>query len=169
MANRYLEGEFAPVREEITIADLPVTGALPEHLDGRYLRIGPNPVVDPGDDYHWFLGDGMVHGLRLADGKARWYRNRYVRSPDTTKALGEKRRRTGHLHAGMKVSPNTNVIGHAGRTLALIEAGPSPFELTDELDTVGACDFDGTLRGGYTAHPLVYPDTGDLHAVSYFW
>ena len=46
-------------------------------LDGRLLRIGPNPVVDPDPaTYHWFTGDGMVHGLWLRDGKASTYRNR---------------------------------------------------------------------------------------------
>ena len=34
-------------------------------------------------------------------------------------------------------APNTNVLEHAGRTLALVEAGAPPYELTDELDTVG--------------------------------
>ena len=48
---------------------------------------------------------------------------------------------------------NTNVLTHAGRTLALVEGGVANYELTDELDTVGTCDFDGTLTGGYTAHP----------------
>ena len=41
------------------------------------------------------------------------------------------------------------------------------YELTDELDTIGTCDFDGTLAGGYTAHPHRDPRTGELHAVSY--
>lgn len=168
MSNRYLEAEFAPVREELTLLDLQVTGTLPAHLDGRYLRIGPNPVTDPGEDYHWFLGDGMVHGVRLVDGVARWYRNRYVRSAAVAKALGEQRR-PGRTHAGMDVAPNTNVVAHAGRTLALVEGGSSPFQLTEELETVGPCDFDGTLRGGYTAHPVVDPDSGEMHAVSYFW
>ena len=59
------------------------------------------------------------------------------------------------------------MIGHAGKTLALIESGVANYELTDELDTVGVCDFDGTLTGGYTAHPKRDPDTGELHAVSY--
>ncbi len=59
------------------------------------------------------------------------------------------------------------MIGHAGKTLALIESGVTNMELTDELDTVGACDFDGTLTGGYTAHPKRDPETGELHAVSY--
>jgi carotenoid cleavage dioxygenase len=54
-----------------------VTGSIPEFLDGRYLRNGPNPLseVDPAA-YHWFMGDGMVHGVRLRGGKAEWYRNR---------------------------------------------------------------------------------------------
>jgi len=28
--------------------------------------------------HHWFSGDGMVHGICIRDGKAVWYRNRYV-------------------------------------------------------------------------------------------
>jgi carotenoid cleavage dioxygenase-like enzyme len=59
------------------------------------------------------------------------------------------------------------VLTHAGRTLALIEGGVTNYELTDELDTVGTCDFDGTLAGGYTAHPHRDPHTGELHAVPY--
>lgn len=145
--NRYLEGEFAPLTEEFTLADLDVDGTLPDYLDGRYLRNGPNPVGDP-DLYHWFLGDGMVHGIRIRDGKAEWYRNRFVR-------------------AGNGFGANTNVIGHAGKTLALVEGGVPNFELTDDLDTVGVCDFEGTLSGGYTAHPKRDPETGELHAVSY--
>jgi carotenoid cleavage dioxygenase len=169
MTSRYLEGNLAPIHTETTSVDLEVTGHLPGHLDGRYLRIGPNPIHEPDPaTYHWFLGDGMVHGLRLADGEAKWYRSRYVRSADVAEALGEQPRR-GPLHAGFDMSPNTNVIGHAGRTFAIIEAGPRPYELTDELDTVGPCDFDGTLRGGYTAHPHRDPVSGELHAVSYFW
>jgi carotenoid cleavage oxygenase len=166
MGNRYLEGSFAPLSQEFTLTDLEVTGAIPDYLDGRYLRNGPNPIgeIDP-ELYHWFVGDGMVHGVRLRDGRAEWYRNRWVRGPAAAAALGEP------VPSGdFPVSPlgaNTNVIGHAGKTLALIEAGVSAYELTDELDTVGSCDFDGTLRGGYTAHPKRDPDTGELHAVSY--
>ena len=64
MSNRFLHGTFAPIREEHTLTELAVTGRIPDFLDGRYLRNGPNPVgaVDP-DRYHWFLGDGMVHGI----------------------------------------------------------------------------------------------------------
>ena len=90
MTNRYLEGEFAPVDREYTLTDLEVTGTIPDYLDGRYLRNGPNPIgeIDP-ELYHWFVGDGMVHGIRIRDGKAEWYRNRWVRGPQT--AQGARR------------------------------------------------------------------------------
>jgi carotenoid cleavage dioxygenase len=166
MTNSYLEGAFAPIRKEYTLTDLQVTGTVPEYLDGRYLRNGPNPIgeVDP-ELYHWFMGDGMVHGIRIRDGQARWYRNRWVRSPHAATALGE-RPPAGHFGVS-PIGANTNVIGHAGKTIALVEGGIANYELTDELDTVGVCDFDGTLTGGYTAHPKRDPDTGELHAVSY--
>ncbi|WIY02115.1 carotenoid oxygenase family protein [Amycolatopsis mongoliensis] len=168
MGNKFLEGNFAPVSREHTITELAVTGRIPGFLDGRYLRNGPNPLseVDPAA-YHWFMGDGMVHGVRLRDGKAEWYRNRWVRNPAVAAVLGgEDASRFCGLDA---LGANTNVIGHAGKTLALVEAGAPIYELTDELDTVGRCDFDGTLPGGYTAHPKRDPRTGELHAVSYFF
>ena len=69
----------------------------------------------------------------------------------------------------MDFASNTNVIGHAGRTFAIVEAGARPYELTDELETIGPCDFDGSLAGGYTAHPKRDPRSGELYAVSYYW
>jgi len=98
--SRFLEGPFAPVAEEVTAFDLRVTGRVPAELSGRYLRNGPNPVglEDPG--YHWFLGAGMVHGVRLREGRAEWYRNRWVRSNAVAAALGEEWP-GGPVHAGM--------------------------------------------------------------------
>jgi carotenoid cleavage oxygenase len=168
-SNPYLDGFLAPVNAEVTATDLKVTGRIPEHLDGRYLRNGPNPAeeVDPAT-YHWFVGDGMVHGVALRDGQARWYRNRWVRSPAICATLGELVPGRLNPRAGMlSLGANTNVLTHAGKTLALIEGGVANYELTDELDTVGSCDFDGTLAGGYAAHPHRDPRTGELHAVSY--
>jgi carotenoid cleavage dioxygenase len=167
--NPYLEGNFAPVLEEVTATQLKVTGAIPAELNGRFLRNGPNPAAAPEPStYHWFTGDGMVHGIRLHDGRAEWYRNRWVRSAEVSRTLGEAPRST-RSHAGMDFAPNTNVIGHAGRTFAIVEAGAMPYELTDELETIGPCDFGGTLAGGYTAHPKRDPLTGELYAVSYFF
>ena len=113
--NPYLVGNFGPVRDELTAFDLPVHGELPAELDGRYIRNGPNPVSenDPAT-YHWFTGNGMVHGLRLRDGKAEWYRNRFVRGQETYAQLGEPTPADPFDGAKWLGSPNTNVIGHAG-------------------------------------------------------
>jgi len=166
VTNPYLEGHFAPLHEEYTLTDLEVDGTIPDYLDGRYVRNGPNAIgeLDPRR-HHWFLADGMVHGLRIRDGRAEWYRNRWVRGPQVARALGERPRssRCGTLPIGA----NTNVIGHAGKTLAVMEAGAAIYQLTDELETVGVCDFGGTLTGGYTGHPKRDPETGELHGVSH--
>jgi carotenoid cleavage dioxygenase len=167
--NRYLQGPFAPVATEQTLTDLPITGSLPTELDGRYLRNGPNPIGADPATYHWFTGSGMVHGVRLRDGRAEWYRNRYVRDATTTEALGEPDRGGPHHNDTGDGPVNTNVVGINGRTFALVEAGSYPIELTDELDTIGRNAFDGTLAGSYTAHPKVHADTGELHAITYWW
>ncbi len=165
-AHPYLADNFGPVSEEVTVTALETLGQIPAELNGRYLRNGPNPMA-PVDfaKHHWFVGDGMVHGVRLGEGKAMWYRNRWVRSEAMVAALGEDP--AGRVFAG---SNNTHVIGHAGRTFAIVESGAPPVELSYELDTVGVNNFFGTLTDmGFTAHPKVDPDTGDLHAMCYSW
>ncbi|MGW5156848.1 carotenoid oxygenase family protein [Nonomuraea wenchangensis] len=160
---------FAPVTEEITAFDLEVTGRIPAVFNGRFLRNGPNPLsLDDPHASHLFLGEGMVHGVRLRDGRAEWYRNRWVRSADVARRLGEPVR-PGPVHAGMDFAPNTHVIGLAGRTFATVEAGALPYELSYELETIGSCDFGGGLPGGFAAHTHADPVTGELHAVAYFF
>ena len=67
--NPFITGLNAPMDRELTLEQLQVQGSIPPELDGRYLRIGPNPITPPAAaSHHWFVGDGMVHGLRIA----RW-------------------------------------------------------------------------------------------------
>lgn len=169
--NPYLQqGNFAPVTEEVTAFDLPVTGSLPAELDGRLLRNGPNPVGSPDPSgYHWFTGDGMVHGVRLRGGKAEWYRNRWVRSPDVAAALGEPAPPSAYPPDVRVFAANTNAIEMGGRTYAIVEAGSPPIELTDELDTVGPSNLGGTLEHPFSAHPKRDPVTGDWHVAAYYW
>ncbi len=167
--NSYLAGNFGPVPDELTALDLEVTGQVPEQLEGRLLRIGPNPIDADPSNYHWFTGNGMVHGVRLRGGRAEWYRRRFVRDDEIVAAKGGPAV-PGPQHADIGGGiVNTNVIGFAGKTFALVEAGNVPVELDYELETVTRTDFGGTLPGSFTAHPKVDPKTGELHALTYFF
>lgn len=163
--NPFLIGIHTPMRDERTITDLGVTGTIPPELDGRYIRIGPNPATPPNPAaYHWFTGDGMVHGVRLKGGKALWYRNRWIRSNAVSAALGEAPA-PGPRNGNDTV--NTNVLGHAGATWALVEAGGYPVRIDQELNTIAHDPFGGSLKGSFSAHPHLDPETGEMHAICY--
>ena len=172
-----LSGRFEPVRSETEAQDLPVQGKLPGDLVGAYLRNGPNPRFTPLGSYTYPLeGDGMVHGLWLEDGRAR-YANRWVR----TRGMAAEERAGRALYGGLltpafvdmallgpdpdpgwpfRLDPFINVVCHAGRYLAL-EEGTPPYEITSELGTVGIYDFGGVLAG-MCAHPKIDPVTGEM-------
>lgn len=158
----HMAGNFAPVTEEITAHELPVTGRIPAELTGWYLRNGPNP--HDAASGHWFFGDGMVHGVRLENGRATSYRNRWVRTSSFTDDA-EIYDEEGNADYTAGVA-NTHVVRHAGRVLALVESS-YPYELTCELDTAGPYDFGGKLRTPMTAHPKTCPTTGELHFFGY--
>ena len=165
--NPFLEGIHKPLPAEKTLTDLRVTGTIPPGLDGRYLRIGPNPITAPNPGtYYWFMGDGMIHGVRLKQGKALWYRNRWIRSHAVSEALGEPQAAGPHTEPFDIV--NTNIMAHAGETWALVEAGGCPVRIDEELNTIAYDPFGGTLKGGsFSAHPHRDVATGELHAVCY--
>jgi carotenoid cleavage dioxygenase-like enzyme len=164
--NEFLQGPYAPVSDELTETELRVTGKLPVEMNGLFARIGPNPieVANPGS-YHWFIGDGMVHGVRLREGKALWYRNRWIGTNSANAALGRPAL-PGKRH-GIFDTVNTNVIGHAGRIWAMVEAGPMPVELDECLESVRHSYFESDAVRSFSAHPHRDPATGDLHAICY--
>lgn len=201
-SNPSLQGHFAPVADEIDRGKLKVRGNLPKGLNGLYLRTGPNPKLPPREDYYFFEGDGMLHGIWLRDGQATGYRNRYVRTaglardeaagrdthrgpssrnllryslvsmvrrPDVLKRLLLGFRDPVLAHeallelSGMKNAANTSLVRHAGRILAMWEAG-SPYEVDHELRTLGLARFkDAPPIAAFSAHPKVERRTGWLH------
>ena len=157
----WLRDNFAPTFEERTVSDLKVIGQIPESLQGTLLRNGANP--QSGESAHWFLGNGMLHGVRIEAGQAKWYRNRYVKTPLYLKPDGDVMDGLGDMTMS---AANTNVIHHAGKIMAL-EEGHWPFVVSNELETVGPNNYGGKLEGAMTAHPKICPETGELLAFSY--
>ncbi len=151
----WLEGNFAPVRDEIDSDRLEVVGAIPPELEGAYVRNGPNPHT--GRSTHWFLGDGMLHAVYLSGGRATRYRNRYVDTPlyremPFSRTIVPDRRDT---------QANTSLVVHAGRVLALYEA-TLPMAVRADLSTVGIHDFAGMLQRPMCAHPKVDAATQEM-------
>lgn len=156
----HLRDNWAPLLEEQTAGPLDVEGAIPPELNGTYIRTGPNPKS--GSSAHWFLGDGMVHGVRLRAGRAEWYRNRFVQTPDITQPGIPAAR--GDLRRG---KANTHVVAHGKQILCLNESA-WPWMIDQDLNTLGVQNYDGRLPCSMTAHPKVCPETGELLAFSYY-
>ncbi|MGV0715036.1 carotenoid oxygenase family protein [Mycolicibacterium sp. XJ662] len=157
----FMRGNYAPVADELTEFDLPVEGTIPTELDGWYLRNGPNPRQATA---HWFVGDGMIHGVRIEGGRAAWYRNRWVRT-DSFENDFPLYNANGTRNLRSSVA-NTHVVNHAGKTLALVESS-LPYEISNDLKTLGAYDFGGKLVDSMTAHPKICPTTGEMHFFGY--
>lgn len=157
--------------------ELPVEGVIPPELRGTLYRNGPARHEVYGERYnHWWDGDGMVHGLRIENGKVG-YRNRFVQTKKKlaedaagrrihasfgTPPPGSPLQRVRHFKPGNTAS--VNVEWHAGQLLALADGG-RPHRLDPEtLSTVGGEVSFGVLDQSdtFTAHPKIHPETGDM-------
>ena len=174
LPNPFLGDNFAPVSQEITQNSLKISGQIPPQLQGTFVRNGPNPQVPPLGEYHWFDGDGMLHAVEIAAGKAT-YRNRYVK---TQGYLREKAAGTviyGGLGSNPEENPendyknasNTALVWHAEKLLSLWEGG-QPYNIAlPNLDTLGIETFNNELHLPFTAHPKVDPLTQEMMFISY--
>ncbi|CAN0864678.1 Carotenoid 9,10(9',10')-cleavage dioxygenase 1 [Linum grandiflorum] len=190
----YLSGNFAPTAEFPPANDLPVNGYLPECLNGEFVRVGPNPKFAPVAGYHWFDGDGMIHGMRIKDGNAT-YVSRYVKTSRLQQEQfhgGPKFLKIGDikglfglfmlniysLRSKLKLldltygqgTANTALVYHHGKLLALQE-GDKPYVVKvmedGDLETIGLLDYDKRLKHSFTAHPKVDPFTGEMFTFGY--
>ncbi|XP_051146077.1 carotenoid 9,10(9',10')-cleavage dioxygenase [Andrographis paniculata] len=190
----YLTGNFAPVDETPPLADLPVRGDLPECLNGEFVRVGPNPKFAPVAGYHWFDGDGMIHGIRIKDGKAT-YVSRFVKTSRLKQEEfygGAKYMKIGDLKGFFGLvsvymqqlriklnvldvshgfgTANTALVYHDRKLLALSEADkPYAIKVLEDgdLQTIGMLDYDRRLQHSFTAHPKVDPVTGEMFTFGY--
>ncbi|XP_074274167.1 putative carotenoid cleavage dioxygenase 4, chloroplastic [Silene latifolia] len=191
-----LSHNFAPVDELPPTECEIVEGALPLCLNGAYIRNGPNPQFFPRGPYHLFDGDGMLHSIRISDGKATLC-SRFVK---TYKYKMEHEAQTSILpnvfsgYNGLvgfaartilaaarfiagQYNPS-NGVGLANTSLALFgdrlyALGESdlPYEVSlmpnGDIQTLGRNDFEGNLVMSMTAHPKVDQDTGETFAYRY--
>ncbi|HXJ34157.1 MAG TPA: carotenoid oxygenase family protein [Candidatus Eisenbacteria bacterium] len=166
--NPFLQGNYAPWREEGDAPFLEIEGELPRDLEGTFYRNGPNAAYEPLGRYHWFDGDGMIHAITLRDGRAS-YRNRWVKSA----GLAEERAAGKATFRGLleitpteaprfKNTANTNIVWHGGKLLALMEAALPTQMAPCTLETLGEWDFGGRLGTAMTAHPKMDPETGEM-------
>ncbi|ASK88953.1 carotenoid oxygenase family protein [Sphingorhabdus sp. SMR4y] len=175
----YRNGAWTPVFEELNTDDLEIIGTIPADIDGLYIRNTENPVHDSIGRYHPFDGDGMIHALRIRDGKAS-YRNRFVRTegfeaeqqeggPLWVGIMGkpdDSRRPGWGAHGSVKDSSSTDVVVHAGAILSTFYQCGEGYRLDPEtLETLGTADW--VPEDGISAHPKVDEATGELLFFNY--
>ena len=91
------------------------------------------------------MGKECYMEFRLDGGKAVWYRNRQVEGNNA----------------------NTHVISHAKKIYAIVEAGGSPVEIDQELNSLTEEPFYGTLKTGFTAHTKTRPGVTRITGITY--
>ncbi|WP_030434834.1 carotenoid oxygenase family protein [Actinoplanes subtropicus] len=173
-SNMFLNGPYAPWREQGEAFDLEIEGRLPDGLNGALYRTSVSQLYRPEDPsrYHWFDGDGMIQALFLRDGRAT-YRNRYVETDGLKDEMelgraiygGFMNGRTTPLPPGKfpKNPGNTNVQLYDNRLLVFCEGGLPRDLRPDTLETVSQLyDFGGGLAGPLTAHHKIDPTNGDF-------
>ena len=174
--NPYLLGSYAPTDKE-TVVDLQVvSGAIPADLAGVYVRNGPNPHRSAEGRHHWFDGDGMLHAVEFANGRAT-YRNRWVQTAglQLEKNSGEAQWqgirepvRQMTLGRPYKDTANTDVKFHNGALLALWYQCGEPHRLDPlTLETIGVDDFAGKRTTAVSAHVKVDGRTGEMMFFEY--
>ena len=148
----WTKGGHAPVQEELDTNDLIVEGEIPRHLSGLYVRNGGN--FRGGEAPHYFVGDGMLHGVWLENGSAVRYKNRWVQ----TTLITDNKKASANKVDNMS---NTSVFLYGGRLLSLMEIG-FPYEINPDLSTKGVYRFDNSLNTAVTAHPKIHPTSKNL-------
>lgn len=182
-SNPYLQGIFEPVRtEHFHIPVEIIEGEFPAHFEGLFLRVAPNPLTaDLHRSYHIFDGHGMIHALRVQNGKAH-YTNQWIQTnkfqlatkynQSVLQSPGEFRKGwmgflkamaveillefTFRLHNYEIGSANTALLYYEGKIFACHERS-LPFEIAwlehnHSFASVGYQNFQGALSSAVTAH-----------------
>ncbi len=171
-----LTGPYAPLSDESVWTDPQLlSGAIPADLNGVYMRAGPNPRFTPNGRYHPFDGDGMVHAAQFRNGRVT-VRNRWVRTEawareDAAGAAahwGIRETIAGRDDKPLRDAANTDMVGHAGKALALWYMSGDAYEIDPlTLETVRKQPALAGSGGKISAHAKVDEITGELMYFDY--
>ncbi|HVV85791.1 MAG TPA: carotenoid oxygenase family protein [Kofleriaceae bacterium] len=179
----YRTGAWRPNLVEYDADELDVVeGAIPDELRGTCYRNTENPLLPSLGRYHPFDGDGMLHAIRFAGGRAS-YRNRMVRTAGLAAELeagapqwaGIIEAPSASLRDGwgartrMKDASSTDVVVHRGLALTTFYQCGDVYRLDGEtLDPRGTAPWaDAAAPWGVSAHPKLDERTGELLFFSY--
>ncbi len=175
----YLKDKFEPVYEEKTVQLNHKNKKFNALSNSFFAQIGSNPKYTEDEDYHWFDGDGMIHGVFFNDSLIT-YQNKWIQ---TTRFQVEKKwKRKMYLYFGelkgmkglyqifkyslmelfgfipqAKGTANTALLNWKQRIFALHE-GDMPYELDIDyekfnISTKKRINFNSIYST--TAHPII--------------
>ena len=75
----YLKDKFSPVFDEKTIKIFHNNKLFNKIQNSFFGQIGSNPKYTEDEDYHWFDGDGMIHGIYFNNSMLT-YQNRWIQT-----------------------------------------------------------------------------------------
>lgn len=179
-SNPYLNGAWTPLHEEVDATGLDViAGAIPDDLDGIYLRNTQNQVHQPLGYFHPFDGDGMLHQIAFENGKAS-YRNRWTR----TRGFEAEQEAEGSLWGGfvdpaalsyrkgygfsqaLKDGSSTDIVVHAGKAMSLFYMNGEGYRI--DPHTLAPLGIESWVPiDGISAHAKVNERTGELYFFNY--
>ena len=176
----YLNGAWTPLMEEVDATDLEVIeGAIPDDIDGIYLRNTENQIHQPLGRHHPFDGDGMIHQISFQNGKAN-YRNRFVKTRCFDAEQSAEQSLWGGLmdgpgtslrpgfgaHGSLKDSSSTDIVVHAGKAISTFYQCGEGYVLNPEtLEPEGLAPW--VPIDGISAHPRVDENTGEMMFFNY--
>lgn len=162
-----------PVAGEDAYEITDIDGEIPRELHGTLYRNGPSQKVLPDAGYealHFFDGDAFVHAYRFDDGRLH-FTGRHAKTEGFLYREEHGADRTSFYNFAAEDPdpeaqyrpPNTNVVYHGGRLLALVEAS-IPFELDPkDLSSLGWRELRQPMLGMSTsAHPKIDGRTGQM-------
>lgn len=187
-----LGGALRPVTPAKNVELSVISGSMPKDIGGAFLRVGPNPQHwPPKKRTHVFDGDGFLHVVRFADGKAvlhcdfletpryefeKWYgREWFPRIGEFHGKAGlakiltvvpKKGKLSGIQNDCEMATANTAInFTPDGKLWAHNQSG-TPFTFRLDKDgvpsSVGYDSLSGTLKHPVSAHPKIDQRTGEI-------